>query len=76
MTNKSVGEVVSPCGWEVDWCGVRYGFVGGGRVGFSPTVKLSDGVVEREWGGQFAFGSAAVSCDGVDKHVLMVVNNV
>ncbi len=51
MTNKSVGEVVSPCGGEVERVGVRYGFVGGGRAGFSSAAKTSDGVLERDWGG-------------------------
>ena len=54
--------------------GVRYGFVGGGRACFSPAAESSDGVVERGWGGGFAFVAAAVLCDGVDERVFMVEN--
>jgi hypothetical protein len=35
----------------VERIGVRYGFVGGGRAGFRPAAKTSDGVLERDWGG-------------------------
>ena len=41
---------------------------------FSPAAKSSDGVVERGWGGGFAFLAAAVLCDGVDERVFMVEN--
>ena len=51
MTNKSIEEVVSPRGGEVEQVGVRYGFVGGGRAGFSSAAKMSDGVLEPDWGG-------------------------
>ncbi len=51
MTDKSVGEVVSPRGGEVEQVGVQYGFIGGGRAVFSFTAKTSDGVLERNWGG-------------------------
>ena len=36
------------------------------------TAKLSNGVVERGWGGGFAFVAAIVLCDGVDERVFMV----
>ncbi len=71
MTDKSVGEVESPHRGEVERVGVRYGFVGGGRACFSPAAKSSNGVVERGWGGGFAFVAAAVWCDGVDKRDFM-----
>ena len=74
MTNKSVGEVESPRGGEVERVGVRYGFVGGGCACFSPAGKSSDGVVERGWGGGFAFVAAAISCNGVDKRVFVIKN--
>ncbi len=50
VTDKSVGEVVSPRGGEVERVGVRYGFVGGGPAGFSSAAEMSDGVLERDWG--------------------------
>ena len=50
MSNKSVGEVESPCGGEVEWIGVRYGFVGGARAGFRSAAKKSYGVLECEGG--------------------------
>ena len=74
MSDKSVGEVESPRGGEVERVGVRYGFAGGGRACFCPAAESSDGVVERGWGGGFAFVAAAVSCDGVDERVFMVDN--
>ncbi len=74
MTDKSVGEVESPRGGEVEWVGVWYGYVGSGRVCFSPAAESSDGVVEPGWGGGFAFVAAAVSCNGVDERVFMVKN--
>ena len=74
MSNKSVGEVNSPCGGEVERFGVRYGFAGGGRACFSPAAELSNGVVECGWGSGFTFVAAAVSCDGVDERVFMVEN--
>ncbi len=74
MSNKSVGEVESPRGGEVERVGVRYGFAGGGRACFCPAVESSDGVVERGWGVGFAVLSAAVLCDGVNERVFMVDN--
>ncbi len=53
MSNKSVGEVESPRGGEVErfgvQFGVRYGFAGGGRACFRLAAESSDGVVERGW---------------------------
>ena len=74
MSDKSVGEVESPRGGEVERVGVRYGFTGGGRACFRPAAESSDGVVERGWGVGFAGLSAAVSCDGVNERVFMVEN--
>ena len=74
MSNKSVGEVNSPCGGEVERFGVRYGFAGGGRACFSPAAESSNGVVERGEGVGFAFVAAAVPGDGVDERVFMVKN--
>ncbi len=74
MSDKSVGEVESPRGGEVERVGVRYGFAGGGRACFRPAAEWSDGVVERGWGVGVAVLSAAVSCDGVDERVFMVDN--
>ncbi len=74
VSDKSVGNVDSPRGGEVERFGVWYGFVGGGRACFSPAAKLSNGVVERGGGVGFAFVAAAPLCDGVDKRVSMVGN--
>jgi hypothetical protein len=51
VTDKSVEKVVPPRRGEVERVGVRYGFVGGGRAGFSSAAETSDGVLERDWGG-------------------------
>ncbi len=72
MSDKSVGDVNSLCGGEVEWFGVWYGFIGGGRACFSPVAESSDGVVERGGGVGVAFVAAAASCDGVDERVFMV----
>ena len=74
MSDKSVGEVESPRGGEVERVGVQYGFVGGGRACFRPAAESSDGVVKRGWGVGVASSSAAKSCDGVDERVFMVNN--
>ena len=74
MSDKSIGEVESPPGGEVEWFGVRYGFAGGGRACFCPAAKSSDGVVERGWGVGVAVLSTAVSSDGVDERVFIVEN--
>ena len=74
MSDKSIGEVESPPGGEVEWFGVRYGFAGGGRACFCPAAKSSDGVVERGWGVGVAVLSVAVSRDGVDERVFIVEN--
>ena len=74
MSDKSVGEVESSRGGEVERVRVWYGFAGGGRAYFHPAAKSSDGVVERGWGVGFAVLSAAVSCDGVNERVFMVDN--
>ncbi len=74
MSDKSVGEVESPRGGEVERVGVQYGFVGGGRACFRPAAESSDGVVERGWGVALAVLSAAVSCDGVNERLFMVEN--
>ncbi len=39
MSDKSVGEVESPRGGEVERIGVRYGFFGGGRADSAPPPK-------------------------------------
>ncbi len=41
---------MSPRGGDVEWIGVWYGFVGGGRAGFRSAAKTSDGVLERDGG--------------------------
>ena len=74
MSDKSVGEVKSPCGGEVEKVGVRYGFAGGGRACFSPAAESSNGVVKHSWVGGFAFVAATISCDGVNERVFMVKN--
>ena len=74
FSDKSVGEVKSPRGGEVEQAGVRYGFAGGGRACFRPAAKSSNGVVERGWGVGFAVLFADVSCDGVDERVFIVDN--
>ena len=74
MSNKSVREVESPRGGEVEWFGVGYGFAGGGCACFRPAAESSDGVVERGWGVGFAVLFADVSCDGVDERVFIVDN--
>ncbi len=74
MSDKSVEDVDSPRGGEVERFGVRYGFVGGGRACFSPTAESSDGVVECGGGVGFTFMAAAALCDGVDERVFMVEN--
>jgi hypothetical protein len=74
VSNKSVREVESPRGGEVEWVGVRYGFAGGGRACFRPAAKSSNGVVECGWGVGVAVLSAVVSRDGVDERVFIVDN--
>ncbi len=74
MSDKSVGEVESPRGGEVELFGVRYGFAGGGRACFRPAAESSDGVVERGWVVGVAVLSAAISRDGVDERVFIVEN--
>ena len=74
MSDKSIGEVESPRGGEVEWFGVRYGFAGGGCACFRPAAKSSNGVVERGWVVRVAVLFAAVSRDGVDERVFIVEN--
>ena len=74
MSDKSVGEVKSLRGGEVEQFGVRSGFAGGGRACFHPAAESSDGVVERGWVVGVAVLSAAVSRDGVDERVFIVEN--
>ena len=74
MSNKSIEEVKSPRGGEVEWFGVRYGITGGGRACFRPTTELSVGVVDRGWGVGVNVLSATVSRDGVDEQVFIVEN--
>jgi len=74
VSDKSIGEVESPPGGEVEWFGVRYGFAGGGRACFRLAAESSDGVVEPGWVVGVAVISAAVSRDGVDERVIIVDN--
>ena len=74
MEDKSIREVESPRGGEVERFGVRYGFAGGGRACFRPAAESSDGVVEHGWVVGVAVLSATISRDGVDEQVFIVKN--
>ena len=74
MYDKSIREVESPRGGEVERFGVRYGFAGGGHACFRPAAESSNGVVERGWVVGVAVLSTAVSRDGVDEQVFIVEN--